>query len=245
MSLRMQETQLGGLKVRLVEAKGASPTAHLVLCHGYGAQGADLVGLGAELLMGSEALAKTVRCVFPEAPLSLAAQGLPDGRAWWHLDMMKLMSRRPEDLAARLQEVPPGLPEARAAMQGMLAALAAGTGVGLQRTVLGGFSQGSMLATDLALRAEEPPAGLAVLSGAPITKDAWLERMQARKGLPVFQSHGRQDAVLPYAWGEALKEILEQGGLEVAFHPFQGPHGIPGEVASALARWLEARFPRS
>lgn len=242
MALRLQKTELGGLTVRLVEAKEAKPELHLVLCHGYGAGGDDLVGLGAELLMGHPELASRVRCVFPEAPLSLDALGAPGGRAWWHLDMTKLMSRRPEDLEQRLREEPEGLPEARALLDGMLKQLAAGTGIPVEKTVLGGFSQGSMLATDVALRAEVAPAGLAVLSGAPLCVDVWKERAATRREMPVFQSHGRQDAILPFAWGEAMRGILEEGGLTVTSLPFQGPHGIPGEVAGALSTWLAVRL---
>lgn len=242
MALRLQKTELGGLTVRLVEAKEATPDLHLVLCHGYGAGGDDLVGLGAELLLGNPELSRRVRCVFPEAPLSLDAQGAPGGRAWWHLDMLKLMSRRPEDLEQRLREEPEGLPHARALLNGMLGQLAAGTGIPAEKTVLGGFSQGAMLATDVALRAEVAPAGLAVLSGAPLNVDLWKERARQRRELPLFQSHGRQDAILPFAWGEALRGLLEEAGMNVTWVPFNGPHGIPGEVAAALTTWLGLRL---
>lgn len=242
MSLRLQKTELGGLTVRLVEAKDAKPELQLVLCHGYGAGGDDLVGLGAELLLGDPVLSQKVRCVFPEAPLSLEAMGAPGGRAWWHLDVQQLMSRRPEDLEKRLREEPPGLAEARAQLDEMLVHLAAGTGIGPSATVLGGFSQGSMLATDVALRAEHAPRGLAVLSGAPVSVDVWKELGARRKDLPVFQSHGRQDTVLPFAWGEVMRGVLQEAGLAVEFHPFNGPHGIPGEIAAALKAWLSARL---
>jgi len=242
--LKLQKTELSGVTVRLVEAQDARPAVHLLLCHGYGAGGDDLVGLAAELLMSKPELAQVVRCVLPEAPLDLAAQGMPGGRAWWHLDMMQLMSRRPEDLETRRNQVPPGLPEAREKVEWVLAELEVATGIGLERTLFAGFSQGSMLATDLALRGEGGPAALAVLSGAPVSAKEWIELARTKPDLPIFQSHGRQDAILPYAWGESMRDLFQEAGLQVDFHPFEGPHGIPGEIARALADWLVVQLER-
>lgn len=242
--LKLQKTELSGLTVRLVEAQGAKPAVHLVLCHGYGAGGDDLVGLAAELLMSNPELAQVVRCVLPEAPLSLEAQGMPGARAWWNLDMVQLMDRTPQALEVRRNQVPPGLPEAREKVEWVLAELEVATGIGLERTILAGFSQGSMLATDLALRGEGGPAALAVLSGAPVSAKDWLALGETQKGLPIFQSHGRQDAILPFAWGEDLRDLFKEAGLEVDFHPFNGPHGIPGEIAGSLAGWLGAQLQR-
>ncbi|MEM9646398.1 MAG: lysophospholipase, partial [Planctomycetota bacterium] len=70
---------------------GPSPTIPVVVCHGYGAPGHDLAGLAHEWLnlLGEEKGTK-FRFVFPEGPLSLAEQGMPDGRAWWPLNMARL-----------------------------------------------------------------------------------------------------------------------------------------------------------
>jgi phospholipase/carboxylesterase len=106
--------------------------------------------------------------------------------------------------------------------------------------VLGGFSQGAMIATDLALRLEEPPAALVVLSGAPVGEAEWEKRAPARAGLRVLQTHGRQDPVLPFAFGEAVRDLLHTAGLEVEFLPFDGGHGVPPEALAALATLLSA-----
>ena len=64
------------------------------------------------------------------------------------------------------------------------------------RVFLGGFSQGAMLACDTVLRSPRAFAGLLILSGSIIAQREWEERWPARKGLPVFQSHGTDD---PYS----------------------------------------------
>lgn len=232
---------LGGLTARVLEARDARPELNLVLCHGYGAGGEDLVPLGAELLASRPALASRVRCVFPAAPLSLEAFGMWGSRAWWHLDVARLLERR--DLERLMEETPEGLPAARRMLDGLLAELATGTGLPLSRTVLGGFSQGAMLATDVALRAETGPAGLCILSGAVVCRPEWQTHAPRRAGLPVFQSHGRFDDILPFEGGERLRHLLEGAGLAVDSHSFDGPHTIPADSVDALARFLEQRLP--
>jgi phospholipase/carboxylesterase len=226
----MREVQLGTLKARIAggtdrEGGGSGPV--VVLMHGFGAPGTDLVPLWREL-----PVPPSVRFVFPEAPLELGF----GGRAWWHIDMARLQDRFSAGAAARLTaEVPEGSAASREAMLGLLAALERDFGAQPETTVIGGFSQGAMLATDIVLRTQRPFAGLAVLSGTLISREEWRPLMSARSGLPVVQSHGRSDPVLPFALAEQLRDELTAAGLAVEFIAFNGGHGIPGSVLEALA----------
>jgi phospholipase/carboxylesterase len=173
-----------------------------------------------------------VRFVFPAAPLE-AGPGL--GRAWWHIDMLELqMALMRGDLEALTDRTPAGLEGARASVNGLLDALERDHGMDRHKLVLGGFSQGAMLSTDITLHAALPPAALAILSGSLISKSEWLPLMPKRAGLPVLQSHGRTDPVLSYRVAETLRDHLEQAGLAVQFVPFQGGHGIPNSALDAL-----------
>jgi phospholipase/carboxylesterase len=217
------------------------PRAVVVLCHGFGAPGDDLVGLHAELLHAAPSLA-SARFIFPQAPLSLAAQGYADGRAWWFIDMAKLqhLAVQSADAVKEFRRVEPeGMPKARAMMLKLVDDVCAATGVGINKVILGGFSQGAMLATDVALRLPEAPRALVALSGTLLMEDVWAKKAKARAGLPVFQSHGEQDPVLAFSAATALKDTLVAGGLAVEFHRFRGGHGIPGEVLNALAAFLK------
>jgi phospholipase/carboxylesterase len=228
-SPHMIELKLGTLKARITggtDRAGGGTGPVVVLLHGYGAPGTDLVPLARELSVPQE-----VRFVFPEAPLDLGF----GGRAWWPIDMARLQDRFSKGAADRLcEEVPAGIDAAREALLGLLAALEQDFAALPEKTLIGGFSQGAMLATDSVLRTVRPFAGLAVLSGTLISHAQWLPLMKARQGLPVLQSHGRSDAVLPFSLAEKLRDELTAAGLPVEFIAFNGGHGIPGSVLDSL-----------
>jgi phospholipase/carboxylesterase len=237
----MREVELGTLKARIAggtdrEGGGAGPV--VVLMHGYGAPGTDLVPLWREL-----AVPPNVRFVFPEAPLELGF----GGRAWWNIDMLRLQDRFSKSAIDRLTaEIPEGIEASRVAMLELLAVLERDFAARPETTVIGGFSQGAMLATDIVLRSDRAFGGLLLLSGTLISHQEWLPLMSARKGLPVLQSHGRSDAVLPYAIAEQLRDELSAAGLALEFVPFNGGHGIPGSVLegmSALIRRVAQATP--
>jgi len=240
----MDVLKIGPLRVRrVVDAAGKhgenAPLA-VVLMHGYGAPGDDLVMMAGEL-----GAPPGSTFYFPEAPLSLA-DALPfpfmgDARAWWHIDVGRFERAIASGAGAiekLIREEPEGLAEARAALVATLDALEKEHGVASDRLVLGGFSQGSMLATDIALRTERPLRGLAILSGTLLAADAWLPRMASRSGLSVFQSHGTEDPLLPFAVAERLRGALDEAGLSVRFTSFAGGHGIPPSVMRGLGAWL-------
>ena len=113
------------------------------------------------------------------------------------------------------------------------------TGLGADRFVLGGFSQGAMVTTDLVLRTDDPPAAACLLSGTLLSEDDWREAAPARAGLPVLQSHGRGDPLLAFPEAEALRDLLAAGGLEVTFEAFDGQHEIPIQVLDAVGALIE------
>lgn len=235
----------GELEVHLVQPEaGARPPLLVVFCHGYGASGEDLVPFVPELLERERRLAP-VRFAFPAAPLSMGLAGWGDSRAWWPLDWQKMstLSQTPEGRERLRNEVPEGLVSARRKLQGCIEVLLAGSGLGPERVVLGGFSQGAMLATDLALHWEHRPAALVVLSALPITAETWKRLAPRRAGLPVIQSHGRQDPVLPYGEGEALRDLLTAAGLAVEFIPFDGPHTVHPDALDRVAQLLGGLLP--
>ena len=184
-----------------------------------------------------------VRFVFPQAPLSLQSMGYGDARAWWMIDFAKIEALNAGDLQV-LQEFrklePEGMAKARAMLLKSIDELLTQTGLSASKLVLGGFSQGAMITTDLALRLPERPAGLAILSGTLLIEEVWKAKAAARAGLPIFQSHGRVDPILRFDAAERLRDLLTAAGSPPVWVPFDGPHAIPLIVLRKLAEFLAA-----
>lgn len=239
--MRTEKVTWGGLKAVIVDnlPPGEKPKLVVVLCHGFGAPASDLVALGQMLVTQSAELSHAA-FVFPAAPLALDTHGIPGGCAWWMIDLDGLLNRpTPELLHSFRHDSPEGLPEARDKLNALLDQAANHFNLSLDRFVLGGFSQGSMLATDVALRMSSGPAGLCILSGALVNEAEWSGLAANRGPMTVFQSHGRYDSILPYSQATALRDVLTTAGHAVEFVPFDGDHEIPPAVLSRLASRLE------
>jgi phospholipase/carboxylesterase len=228
--MKVERIELAGLTTYVTGPADAAATC--VLLHGFGAGGDDLVPMAAELGTAG------VRFVFPAAPLELAG-GYGESRAWWMLDLARLEAElargQPRD---RRDEVPEGLAAARATMLRLLDQLEARLPTAGRPLVLGGFSQGSMLALDVALHRARPPAGLALMSSTLINAAAWQPRLATLAGVPVVLSHGRADALLPYAVAETLRDLLRGAGATVEWVPFVGGHELPRAVMAAVGAML-------
>ena len=244
--LHETRTTLGSLRCVSAQATSEPPLLLVVLCHGFGATGEDLVSLAPELVELRPGLERA-RFLFPAAPLSLGFTGFGEGLAWWMLDierMLALQQQGEPGLQKLRQETPEGLSRARRLVRELVDVACRQANLPLSRVVLGGFSQGAMVTTDVALRLEEAPAGLCVLSGALLSEPEWRRLAPARAGLGVFQSHGRYDPLLPFPVAEALRDLLAGAGLQVDFHAFDDQHTIPASLLDPLAGYLAGRLPQ-
>ena len=215
--------EFAGLRTIVVEP-GGPPRCDVVVLHGYAMTPEDLAPFAASLGLPA-------RFLFPEAPLP----AIPAGRAWWDMDQDKRarqMAAGPRDLA---EEHFAGAAAARALLRDFLAA------TNQQRpVVLVGFSQGGMLACDLVLRDRPDVAALALLSSSRIAADEWQPLAAGLKGFPVLVSHGQHDPDLAFRAGEALRDLLREGGADVTWVPFDQGHEIPLVVWRALRKFLLA-----
>jgi len=234
----MRHEHWAGLDVCItggLDHQGSGEGPLVVLLHGFGAPGDDLVALWRYLKVPDD-----VRFLFPAAPLNLD-MGFGDARAWWMLDMERVMLARAQGQWDELsQEIPRGLPPARTQIHDLLSLALEMLSVPSQSLVLGGFSQGAMLSTDLVLHSDIPFAGLALLSGTLIAKHEWLARLPNRQGLQVFQSHGTDDPILAFSMAQQLRDHIQTAGLPVSWVEFQGGHEIPIQVLDGLGTFLQA-----
>ena len=239
----MRTLRAGELTVRVTggtdrEGGGSGPL--VVLLHGYGAPGDDLVPLFRVLDVPRE-----VRFAFPEAPLEPPEVAAFGGRAWWPIDVIALQRAAAEGRARdRTRETPEGLLPAREQLDTALEALTRELDVPEGQLVLGGFSQGAMLAIDVALQTKRPLAGLILLSTTLLCSDVWQPLMAARAGLPVLQTHGLQDPLLSHAIALELRDLWLTAGAKLEWLEFRGGHELPNSVLDALGRFIRAVVER-
>lgn len=239
--MKLTTTEMGGLTTRVVDALDGEPTLAVVVCHGFGAPGTDLVPLGQMMLQASQKLAGAARFYFPEGPLDLSSMGMWGSRAWWMIDVEALNQALAEGgfRERARNDRPEGLLEARKQVMTLVEEVKEQTGLPNSRIALGGFSQGSMITVDVALQLEDNPAALFVWSGTLLNEQEWRERGKLHEGLRVFQSHGKQDPLLPFGWAEHLRDMLTDVGAEVEFLPFNGPHTVDEQAIFRTVALLE------
>ncbi len=217
----------------------------VVFCHGYGASGTDLVGLAEAIEEVAPEVAGRMEFLFPEAPIDMAQWGIPGGRAWWPINMQRLLSlTQAGSLLELVDEVPPGIDEAARQLQSGIKARLKALDLPEDRLILGGFSQGAMVSTHLTLTGALQPRWLVLFSGALICRPVWTEYLASHpdlgQKLNVFQSHGKYDPVLPFAGAQMLGQLLESSGIPLDFWAFGGQHEIPGGVIEKLAKRFES-----
>jgi phospholipase/carboxylesterase len=196
----------------------AAPQGLLVLHHGRGTEERDLLGL-------ADALdpERRLRVVTPRAPLSLP--GSP-GYHWYLVPRVGYPD--PETFHA-----------ARAALAELHDRLWEETGVGPERTVLGGFSMGSVMSYAMGLGADRPAvAGILAFSGFVPVVEGWEPSLADRQATRVFIAHGRRDPIMEVEFARQARDLLEAGGLEVEYRESDIGHQIdPSHLADATV-WL-------
>lgn len=194
--------------------------------HGYGADANDLSSLAPHFNT-----LKPTRFLFFQGFKSVPIGPGWTGRAWWDIDVGRLQKAMEagEELDLTHYQYP-GLPEASDKVMAALKAL----DTPLSQLILGGFSQGSMLATHVALSLPQNIHSLIVLSGQLVHKTEWNTLAAQHAGLPFFMSHGRQDAVLPYKGASKLESLFLLHKMRGSLFSFEGGHDIPMECLGRL-----------
>jgi phospholipase/carboxylesterase len=221
--------RLGQLESLAVPAKKDTDLC-VVLLHGYGADASDLAPLANNLDPKQQAA-----WFFLQGPLEVPVGPMWTGRAWFPINVQELEAAMAQGRFRELVDwEAPGFEEARDKVLNSLQILNKTYG----KVVLGGFSQGAMLSTEVALQHANQLEGLLLFSSNLIRRPHWRALAPRAAGLKYFQSHGRRDPILPFAGAERLHEMLLEAGLEGSFQGFNGGHEIPFSVLSSLKEFL-------
>ena len=196
----------------------------LVLHHGRGADEGDLLSL-ADVLDRERRL----HVVTPRAPLELAGSpgyhwyvvprvGYPDPETFWAA--YRALAEFHDELWER-------------------------TGIAPERTVLGGFSMGSVMSYSLGLAADRPaPAGILAFSGFVPVVEGWEPDFASRPGVRAFVAHGRNDPIMEVGFARRARDLLEGAGAKVDYHESDAAHHIDPAHVPAAVDWLAATYSR-
>jgi phospholipase/carboxylesterase len=204
-------------------APAGVPAGLLVLHHGRGTDERDLLTLGDVLDPR-----RRLHVVTPRAPLQL--DGSP-GYHWYGVPRVG----HPD---------PEGFHAARRMLGELHDELWERTGIAPERTILGGFSQGTVMSFALGLDGARPaPAGILGFSGFIPTVEGWSPDLASRPGLRVFIAHGRQDAIISVELARAAAALLRDGGAALEYHESDAGHHIDPRQLPLAGAWLESTLP--
>jgi phospholipase/carboxylesterase len=209
--------------VHHVRPAAGEPEGALVLLHGRGTSEEDIAPFLDELDPDRRLVG-----VAPRGPLELP----PGGRHWY-----------------AVREV--GFPEPDTffptyeLLTGWFDALPEALGVPAGRTVLGGFSQGAVMAYALGLGEGRPrPAGLLALSGFIPTVEGFTLDLDGLDGYPVAIAHGTRDPIIEVAFGRSARDRLEEAGADVLWRESPVAHALDEELLPELADFVRSALDR-
>ena len=210
-----------------VAAQSGQAKSLVVFLHGYGADGADLLGLADPL---APHLPDTV-FIAADAPSPCA--GNPFGRQWFpiprfdgssEVEAAVEMNRAADDLNAFLDQ--------RLAEEGLTPTALA----------LVGFSQGAMMSLHIAPRREVAMAGVVAISGRLLRPQVLAQEASVKP--PVLLIHGDRDDVVPFQEMQIAGNALVAAGFQTFGHVMQGTgHGIAPDGLGAAMQFLKERLP--
>jgi phospholipase/carboxylesterase len=203
---------------------GKNPTASIIWLHGLGADGNDFAPIVPEIRLPPLA----IRFVFPHAPVQpVTINGGMRMRAWY--DITAGANRREDEGGVRASQV----------LIETLIGREKERGTAARRLVLAGFSQGGAIALQAGLRRPERIAGIMALSTyVPLGEKLSAEASTANRDVPVFMAHGSYDPIIPLAWAEQSRKLLESLGHPVEWREYGMPHSVCPEELADIGAWL-------
>ena len=206
---------------RVVREAAGEAAGTLVLLHGRGTDEHDLLPL-----LGVLDPKRRLRGITLGAPLALP----PGGKHWYAVH--RIGHPDPATFATTYAE--------------LTAVLDDELGVDWSQTVVGGFSQGGVMAYAVGLGPGRPvPAGiLAMSSFVPRLDDGgWEPDFASRPRLPVAHVHGEQDPIIGIEFARDARDRIEAAGLPLLYREFPGGHHVDPRLLTELAGWVAERLP--
>ena len=201
----------------LIRPAAGEPEGALILMHGRGTSEHDLYPLLDVFDPDRRLVGLT-----PGGPLRLP----PVGRHWY--EVRRIGFPEPQSFRSGFER-----------LAGWVDSIPAELGVRLERTILGGFSQGAVMAYALALVERRPaPAGILALSGFIPTVDGYPIDLDNREGLPVAIFHGTHDPVIGVEWGRSARDAFEAARAAVTYREGPVSHTLDPRELPVYTEWV-------
>ena len=211
------------MSLELLEIESGTNPEHVIIwLHGLGADGHDF-----EPIVPHLGIDIPIRFIFPHAPLRpVSINGGMVMRAWYDIDLnspnaanegIGLSSKLIAELVEN--EVQRGIPRAK--------------------IVLAGFSQGGVIALEVALQDSQKFAGLIALSTYLHEPDALVTRVSFQSvETPIFMAHGEYDPMIPLSRAVASRDTLSNSNYQVEWHQYPIEHNVSDSEISDISRFL-------
>ena len=200
--------------------------AAVIFVHGYGADGADLLGLAQPLAPHLPGVAFHA----PDAPEP--CMGNPMGRQWFPIPWLDGSTQAAAEAS---------MARSTADLDGFVDKVLADEGLEPERLVLFGFSQGTMMSLQIAPRRPEPVACVVGFSGRLLGPERLAAETISRP--PVLLIHGDADEVVPPESMPQAAEALEDAGFDVSAYVMEGTaHGIAPDGLGVAVRWMRGQL---
>lgn len=223
----LKKTALG---IDYLEIPGDREAATIVLLHGFGASNEDLLALSTVF-----SAPKNPTWIFPNAPTTISLGLFDRGRIWFDVDIPLLQKAFHEKNFAAIEDA---FPEKIHSIREKLDQFLIDLELDPSRLIIGGFSQGAILAIELALYARECFRGLVIFSGTLLHKKIWSELLAHKTNLRFLQTHGKEDTLLPLFLAKELYQVFQSSGLQGKFHEFDGGHEIDHSSLMQFKKFL-------
>ena len=193
----------------------------MILLHGLGASGDDLLPLAAQLGGGKW------RAVFPNAPMRpITINGGMQMPAWYDIGRADLAGRQDKD----------GVEESAVIIEELLAAEHSR---GMRNVILGGFSQGAAMALHCGLRHQHKLTGIIALSGYLLFADEIKNAAaDANRQTPIFMAHGTADNIVLPQWARMSRDALTTGNWQITYKEYPTAHNIHPQTIDDINLWL-------
>lgn len=208
-------------------ARSGQAKSMVIFLHGYGADGADLLGLADPLVPH---LPDTV-FLSPDAPEP--CRNNPMGYQWFPIPWLDGSSEA-EATAGMLRSIDD--------INAFIDVRLADEGLSIDRLGVIGFSQGTMMALHILPRRAEPVAAIVAFSGRLLQPETFTAEAVSKP--PVLLIHGDQDPMVPFQDMGLAGEALTAAGFETYGHVMKGTgHGIAPDGLSVALAFLKDKLP--